>query len=88
VVPEPRHHPDKAVGLVAQFEGEEQERLFAAAINRLGEREKMVIVLYYYERFTLAQIGEVLGVSQECAEALHKHAVSQLPNPFPGDFGA
>ena len=33
----------------------------AEAIDRLPEREKLVIALYYYENLTLREIGEVLG---------------------------
>jgi RNA polymerase sigma factor FliA len=70
--------PDKTEGPVALFEGEEQKQLLAAAINRLGEREKMVLVLYYYEGFTLAQIGEVLGVTESRVCQIHTKAVLQL----------
>ncbi len=70
--------PDKGEGPVAQFEGEEQKQLLASAINRLGEREKMVLVLYYYEGFTLAQIGEVLGVTESRVCQIHTKAVLQL----------
>jgi RNA polymerase sigma factor FliA len=70
--------PDKGEGPVAQFEGEEQKQALATAINRLGEREKMVLVLYYYEGFTLAQIGEVLGVTESRVCQIHTKAVLQL----------
>ncbi|HZQ57131.1 MAG TPA: RNA polymerase sigma factor WhiG [Acidimicrobiales bacterium] len=70
--------PDKGEGPVAQFEGEEQKQLLASAINRLGEREKMVLVLYYYEGFTLAQIGDVLGVTESRVCQIHTKAVLQL----------
>jgi len=70
--------PDKGDGPVAQFEGEEQKQLLATAINRLGEREKMVLVLYYYEGFTLAQIGDVLGVTESRVCQIHTKAVLQL----------
>jgi RNA polymerase sigma factor FliA len=69
---------DKSEGPVAQFEGEEMKQLLAAAINRLGEREKMVLMLYYYEGFTLAQIGEVLGVTESRVCQIHTKAVLQL----------
>jgi len=69
---------DKAEGPVAQFEGEEMKQLLAAAINRLGEREKMVLMLYYYEGFTLAQIGDVLGVTESRVCQIHTKAVLQL----------
>ncbi len=69
---------DKAEGPVALFESEEMKQLLAAAINRLGEREKMVLMLYYYEGFTLAQIGEVLGVTESRVCQIHTKAVLQL----------
>jgi len=70
--------PDKGEGPMAQFEGEEQKQQLASAINRLGEREKMVLVLYYYEGFTLAQIGDVLGVTESRVCQIHTKAVLQL----------
>jgi RNA polymerase sigma factor for flagellar operon FliA len=70
--------PDKAEGPMALFEGEETKQLLAAAINRLGEREKIVLTLYYYEGFTLAQIGEVLGVTESRVCQIHTKAVLQL----------
>ena len=69
---------DKGDGPVAVFEGEELKQLLAAAINRLGEREKMVLMLYYYEGFTLAQIGDVLGVTESRVCQIHTKAVIQL----------
>ena len=36
-------------------------QILAKAINRLGERERMVLTLYYYEGLTLSDIGEILG---------------------------
>src|SRR3712207_9439008 len=39
----------------AAFEAEEMKVILAGAINRLPEREKIVITLYYYEGLTLAE---------------------------------
>ena len=33
-------------------------QILATTINRLGEREQMVLTLYYYEGLTLSEIGE------------------------------
>jgi len=44
----------------------------------LPEREKIVISLYYYEGMTLAEIGQVLGVTESRACQLHTKAVLQL----------
>ncbi len=70
--------PDKGEGPVAAFEVEEMKQLLAGAINRLGDREKIVLTLYYYESLTLAQIGEVLGVTESRVCQIHTKAVLQL----------
>src|ERR1700735_4980196 len=54
---------DLGEGPMAAFEVEEMKQILAGAINHLGEREKVVLTLYYYENLTLAQIGQVLGVT-------------------------
>ncbi len=70
--------PDKGEGPVAAFEVEEMKQILAAAINRLGDREKMVLTLYYYEGLTLAEIGEVLGVTESRVCQIHTKSVLQL----------
>ncbi|MEO5680390.1 MAG: RNA polymerase sigma factor WhiG, partial [Acidimicrobiales bacterium] len=70
--------PDKGEGPVGAFEGEEMKQILAAAINRLGEREKMVLTLYYYEGLTLAEIGKVLGVTESRVCQIHTKSVLQL----------
>jgi RNA polymerase sigma factor for flagellar operon FliA len=70
--------PDKGDGPVAAFEVEEMKQILASAINRLGDREKIVLTLYYYEGLTLAEIGEVLGVTESRVCQIHTKAVLQL----------
>ena len=50
----------------------------AAAIQRLPEREKIVIGLHYYEGLTLKEIGEVLGVTESRVSQLHSKAILRL----------
>jgi RNA polymerase sigma factor FliA len=50
----------------------------AAAIQRLPERERIVIGLYYYEGLTLKEIGEVLGVTESRVSQLHTKAILRL----------
>ena len=50
----------------------------AAAVERLPEREKLVIALYYYENLTLREIGEVLSVTESRVSQLHTKAVLRL----------
>jgi RNA polymerase sigma factor for flagellar operon FliA len=70
--------PDKGEGPTGAFEVEEMKQLLAAAINRLGDREKIVLTLYYYEGLTLAEIGQVLGVTESRVCQIHTKAVLQL----------
>ena len=56
-------------------ETEEMKRILTDSINRLPEREKIVITLYYYEGLTLAQIGQVLGVTESRICQIHTKAV-------------
>lgn len=68
----------KAEDPVASFESEETKYLLAKAINMLPEREKIVVTLYYYENLTLAEIGQVLGVTESRICQMHTKAVLQL----------
>src|SRR5205085_1070721 len=61
--------PDKGEGPVAAFEVEEMKQILADSINRMPEREKIVLTLYYYEGLTLGEIGEVLGPAATAATA-------------------
>ena len=60
------------------IEEAEQKRLLSESIARMSEREKTVVVLYYFEGMTLAQIGEVLGVTESRVCQLHTKAVLGL----------
>ena len=69
---------DRHDGPMAAFEVEEMKQILAGAINRLGDREKIVLSLYYYEGLTLAEIGQVLGVTESRVCQIHTKAVLQL----------
>ncbi|WP_103501775.1 MULTISPECIES: RNA polymerase sigma factor WhiG [Streptomyces] len=59
-------------------EDRELRRLLARAINTLPHREKTVVTLYYYEGLTLAEIGQVLGVTESRVSQIHSKSVLQL----------
>ncbi|MEU6851971.1 RNA polymerase sigma factor WhiG [Actinacidiphila alni] len=59
-------------------EDRELRRLLARAVNTLPEREKTVVTLYYYEGLTLAEIGQVLGVTESRVSQIHTKSVLQL----------
>ncbi|HLU30733.1 MAG TPA: FliA/WhiG family RNA polymerase sigma factor [Acidimicrobiia bacterium] len=64
----------------AMFQAEETRRLLVDSINRLPDRERLVVTLYYYEGLTLAEIGEVLGVTESRVCQIHAKTVMSLRN--------
>jgi len=52
--------------------------LLAESIQRLSERERTVLGLYYFEGMTLAQIGEILGVTESRVCQIHTKSVLSL----------
>ena len=69
---------DRGTDPTTGLEGQETRGLLAAAINSLSEREKIVVTLYYFEGLTLAEIGEILGVTESRVCQIHTKAVGQL----------
>lgn len=69
---------DSADDPVSIFETAELKEILAAAIERIPEREKTVIALYYYEGLTLKEIGTVLGVTESRVSQMHTKAVLRL----------
>jgi RNA polymerase sigma factor for flagellar operon FliA len=69
---------DGGDGPVGAYEVEEMRQILAQSINRMPEREKIVLTLYYYEGLTLAEIGTVLGVTESRVCQIHTKAVLQL----------
>lgn len=54
------------------------KQLIVNAINELPDKEKKVLVLYYYEDLTLKEIGEVLAVTESRVSQLHTKAIIRL----------
>jgi len=69
---------DKQLDPTSGVESQETRGLLAAAINSLSEREKIVVTLYYFEGLTLAEIGEILGVTESRVCQIHTKAVGGL----------
>lgn len=62
----------------AAVEAHETSALLAAAIQGVRDREQQVLQLYYFEGLTLAQIGQVLGVTESRVSQIHSGAVKKL----------
>jgi len=68
----PNLNPDTLI------EKEEIKSVIVEAIKHLPDKEKKVIVLYYYEDLTLKEIGEVLDVTESRISQLHTKAIMRL----------
>ena len=66
-------------------ESELREKL-EDALNFLTEKEKKVIVLYYYEDLTLKEISRVMEVSESRVSQLHSKALKKLKNGLGDEF--
>ncbi len=56
----------------------EMQEILENAIEKLPEKEKKVITLYYFEDLTLKEISKIIGVSESRISQLHSKAVSTL----------
>lgn len=52
--------------------------IMASALEELPEKEKLVVVLYYYENLTLREIGEILDVSESRVCQIHTKVITRL----------
>ena len=55
------------------------------ALEKLTEKEKQVILLYYYEDMTLKEISAALEVSESRVSQLHTKALTKMRNVL-GDY--
>lgn len=60
------------------IEVNELKETLADAINKLPDKEKMVVSLYYYEELTLKEISTIMGVSESRVSQLHTKAILRL----------
>lgn len=69
---------DDGHGPSLEVESKEMRRTLSTAIDRLPDRERLVISLYYFEGLTFKEIGKVLSVSESRVYQLHTQAVLRL----------
>ncbi|MGE4282176.1 MAG: FliA/WhiG family RNA polymerase sigma factor [Clostridia bacterium] len=56
----------------------EMKLILAEGIDRLSDKEKTVITLYYFEELTLKEISAIMKVSESRISQLHSKAVARL----------
>jgi RNA polymerase sigma factor for flagellar operon FliA len=60
------------------YQNAETRHHLTEAIDRLSERERQVVALYYVEELTMKEIGAVLGVTESRVSQVHTQAVVRL----------
>ena len=66
------HQPEQV------YEKQEIREILLKTLESLTEKEKKVILLYYYEELTLKEISAVLEVSESRISQLHTKAIQKL----------
>jgi RNA polymerase sigma factor FliA len=69
---------DKGASPLEKVEESERRRLLAKAIDKLPERERQVIALYYVEELNMKEIGEIMNVSESRVSQLRTQAIVRL----------
>ena len=67
----------------ATSRGEARERVLEA-IDALPERERLVILFYYFEEMTMREIGLVLGVVESRVSQIHHETLRRLRSSLSG----
>lgn len=60
------------------LERDELKKILAEALELLTEKERKVILLYYYEELTLKEISSILEVSESRISQLHTRALQKM----------
>ncbi|MFO7445034.1 MAG: sigma-70 family RNA polymerase sigma factor [Ignavibacteriaceae bacterium] len=61
-------------------EKNEAKELLVKTIKELGERERMIITLYYYEELSYKEIADVLSITVSRVSQVHTKIMAQLKN--------
>ena len=69
------------------YEKEELKNLLKESLDKLTEKERMVVVLYYYEELTLKEISSVLEVSESRVSQLHTKALQKMKQILGSQYG-
>jgi|GEM_PF-107633 len=66
---------------------QERQRALAVAIDRLPERERVILALYYHEGLTFKEIGKILSISEARVYQIHSQAIMRLRSYLGNDTG-
>lgn len=64
--------PEKA------FDNKESKKILIDLIDKLTEKQRLVITLYYYEELTLKEISKIMNVSESRVSQIHSKTIKIL----------
>lgn len=78
---------DAGPSLDEAFEDEATRETLKAAVRRLPERDQVIVALYFFEGFTLSEIGQVLDVTESRVSQLRSRALKALRVELAAELG-
>ena len=81
-----RHFTDGDSDPLSILTEKDLQQSLAGAIDRLPEREKLMMALYYEQDLNLREIGEVMGVTESRVCQLHSQAIARLRSQIVGQL--
>lgn len=69
---------DLSEAATQEIEDDQAKEALLRVVDELPERDQVIIALYYFEGFTLSEIGRVLGVTESRVSQLHSRATMVL----------
>ncbi len=64
--------------VIDSIANEEIKGLLIETLNRMPEKPRLVLTLYYYEELTFKEIGRVLSISESRVSQIHSEALHNL----------
>ncbi len=64
----------------------EVKQAIADELKKLSDKERLVLVLYYYEELTFREIAEILKLSESRVSQLHAEALRKIKNSLKEKF--
>lgn len=84
-VPNDVNQPNHFVTPEEAMEKAELKEMLAESLEKLTDKEKKVVLLYYYEDLTLKEISSVLEVTESRVSQLHTRALQKMKEIL-GDY--
>ena len=69
---------DEKTDAINNLEEEEMREVLLESIQQLPEKTRLAITLYYYEKLTFKEIGNILNVSESRISQIHSETMTKL----------